>query len=214
MEDRKNFNKRYIFVSAVLLALSIWYLILPKPFHTRELNPEQLLTEVLSNARYISSDQLSAEIISGMSITLVDLRTQSEFSIYHLPGALNIPSSDIFLEDDNGKMKWEHVFSNEDSKIVLYGNGSVQAIQTWTLLKRLKYQNITVLEGGLNGWFKTIFLAKTPGPCASEAERTRHEIRQSSKLFFTGHAPAAKTPDGLEKLKPKKTESKHQSGGC
>ncbi len=39
----------------------------------------------------ISADELKAELDSGKSIFLVDVRSRDEYSRGHLPGALNVP---------------------------------------------------------------------------------------------------------------------------
>ena len=83
------------------------------------------------------------------SFVLVDLRTPRDFIVSHLPDAVNIPYERILDED------LETFFEDERIK-VLYDNRDIMANTAWMILTQYGYEQLVVLEGGLEGWQATI----------------------------------------------------------
>jgi len=218
MEDRRNFKKRYIFVSIVLIGLAVWYLALPEPYNNKELKPEQLLLEVIDDTRFVSTDEVASALINSDYITLVDVRSEAEYTAYHLPGAINIPAADLLAKDESGALKWEDALGQDIRKVILYGNGSIYASQAWTLLRRLKYDNIYVMKGGLNEWISTIILPKHPGETVADSELALYNTRKAASFYFTGGkaaaAPTTDAPAVTPAANPGKSGKKKEGGGC
>lgn len=93
------------------------------------------------DAGVIRPDQLTPEIVEG--IVFIDTRRAEEFKIQSIPGARNI--------------EWREVFNRIEElpvnqKIVLFCNTGVLSAQAAFGLRVLGYENVLVLQGGLNGW--------------------------------------------------------------
>lgn len=220
MDDRRNFKKRYAFVSIVLLGLALWYAALPEPYNNKELKPETLLLDVIDDTRYVTTDEVAKMIIENDYYILADVRTPEEFATYHLPGALNIPAAELLDKDENGDLKWSGVFGQDVRKVVLYSNGAIYSSQAWILLRRLNYKNIFVMKGGLNEWFATIIMPKKPDDSVADNELARYNTRKAASFYFTGGKAsgvdvAAPTTDNSHTPATNTTpKKKEEGGGC
>jgi rhodanese-related sulfurtransferase len=62
--------------------------------------PEATATATLKPAEYhkLTAEEAKARMDSGDPVTIVDVRTLSEFKSGHVPGAINVPNEDILDE--------------------------------------------------------------------------------------------------------------------
>ena len=85
--------------------------------------------------------------IQDSDYTLIDVRTQDEFDLGHIDGAINL---DFYSE----------TFQNEilslpkNEKIVLYCRTNNRSSKTANILKENGFKEISVLEGGITDWVK------------------------------------------------------------
>ena len=106
-------NIKYIIISVIALGLGFGLFLMERKPHTNEILPEQLLTEIADDARFISTDELAKGMVnSDPSIFLIDVRSVEEYNKYSLPGAFNIPIADILNED------WQAYFEQDAKKII------------------------------------------------------------------------------------------------
>jgi rhodanese-related sulfurtransferase len=100
-----------------------------------------------SKLKKIEAERLvgGAGVGSG-TIQFLDVRGKDSFSQGHIPGAINIPFSD--LEKKQGEI-------SPVKKVVVYGNDENEAGRAAITLFDLNFFNAFVLEGGLEGWKKT-----------------------------------------------------------
>ena len=143
---------------------------------------------------------------------IVDSRTPLEFAEDHLPGAINVPLSNLLADEYTDLL-------NQDARMnVFYSNGSVYANQAWMITRQLGYENNFVLEGGLNYWFGNILAATEPAQTSPNEEFAKYDFRKSAAAALggggvvsaAGDATAAKT------VKPPVTAKakKKPAGGC
>jgi len=201
-------KKVYITAIIIALLLGITIAILPEKDNSKELSPVEMLSEIMDETRFFTTDEVADLIIkSDPSVLLIDVRTPEEYSEFSLPGAINIPLDSILSEN------YEAILNQTSVKNIFYSNGTIYANQAWTITNRLNYANNYVLKGGLNEWFETIILPKKPLETDSQAEMDLYEYRKSAMKYFTGGGEIIETETPDIKIEIKKTEKK-QGGGC
>jgi rhodanese-related sulfurtransferase len=181
-----------------------------KPY---KLTAGDMLAEVNSGAHFIAPESVADMIINkDPSLSLIDVRNPAEFEKYSLPGAVNIPSAELLSE------KYTDVFDQDVKMNVLYSNGSVTATEAWMILRQLGYENIYVLEGGLNYWFDAILNPQKPSSTSPDEELAKYDFRKSAgaALGGGGAVKAEENQGSLPakpavKIAPKK---KKAAGGC
>ncbi len=85
----------------------------------------------ISSTTIESSDELS-EILSQENVTIIDVRTESEYEEGHLPNAINIPYDT--LEDE--------INYNTDLTIVVYSSSDPRSHLAATILEDMGYTNV------------------------------------------------------------------------
>jgi sulfur-carrier protein adenylyltransferase/sulfurtransferase len=182
--------------------------------HPYKLTAGQLLEEVTGRQQFFSPDELAEKLVAkDPSIQLIDVRSQDEFEKYSLPGAVNIPLSDLLNEQYIDLL-------NQDVKMnILYSNGSIEANQAWMITRQLGYENNYVLEGGLNYWVETIMNPEKPASTAPSEEIARYDFRAAAGAALGGggavqlSAPSG-TGAGAKPAIIRKPAKKKASGGC
>ena len=85
--------------------------------------------------------------IQDSDYTLIDVRTQDEFDLGHIDGAINLDFySETFQNDVLSLPKNE--------TIVLYCRTNNRSSKTANILKENGFKEISVLEGGITDWVK------------------------------------------------------------
>ena len=159
----------------------------PYPGNRVTLDAKELALAVGTEADHVEAPELAAWIIEGRAdYRLVDIRSEAEFTQYHIPTAVNIPMS-VLTDAGLGR----------DEKIVLYSEGGIHSAQAWMLLKAEGYKAVYMLKGGLDDWKgQVVFpvLADNPTP----EQRASDERRRAMAGFFGGQprSAAAAAPGG------------------
>jgi rhodanese-related sulfurtransferase len=177
------------------------------------LTADELLQEAGAGVQFVAPDVIADMLVQkDPSLQLIDVRTPEEYEAFSLPGAINIPLSNL-LADEYVDLLHQDIRTN-----VFYSNGSVFANQAWMITRQLGYENNFVLEGGLNYWFSNILAASEPAQTSPNEEFAKYDFRKSaaaalgggSVVTTEGSAPvtAAKKPPVTAKAKKK------PAGGC
>ena len=133
-----------------------------KPY---KLTADQLLNEANTRTQYIAPETVADMIVrKDPSIRLIDVRSQDEFEKFTLPGAINIPISDLLSE------KYTDILNQDVKMNILFSNGTITANEAWMVTRQLGYKNNFVLEGGLNYWFDAILNPKKPSSSSPDEE--------------------------------------------
>lgn len=181
-----------------------------KPFR---LTPDQLLSEINSRTQFVSADVVADMLISkDPSLRLIDVRSQDEFEKYSLPGAINVPMSDLLSDQYEGLLN-QDIYMN-----VFYSNGTLAANEAWMVTRKLGYTNNYVLEGGLNYWFEAIINPQKPPSTSPDEEFAKYDFRRSAGQALGGgltvqsnQDPDASLPKPVIRPVAKK---KKAAGGC
>ena len=214
----KVLSLRYVFLAVIMLVLAGGLLLLPKFEKHEGINPEALLSNVISPEKYISTDELAEIYINqDPSYLVIDVRPENEYNSYSLPNSFNIPLNTLLNEDAEG-------YLNQDQfDVVLVSNDNFSANQAWILCNRLGYKNLHVLKGGMNEWFTTIINPQKPTETMSAKEHELYNFRKASSMFFGVMYPEEikvfKKPvvkkAAPKKIVPKKKKKKMPTeGGC
>jgi len=181
--------------------------------HAFKLTPSELLEEANSGVQYYSPDEIADMIIKeDPSLQLIDVRNADEFEKFNLPGAMNIPLTDILSED------WQ-AYLDQDVKInIFYSNGSLKSDKAWMITRQLGYENNYVLMGGLNYWVETIMNPTSPNTTSPDEEFAKYDFRKGAGSALGGSAgtmnestTSSKPAIPIIRSKPKK---KRVQGGC
>ena len=212
-------DKRYTLLAIVLLILGSGLLFLPKSKINEGISPAQLLANIHSTERYISSDILAEKIISNdPSFILVDLRDEASYKNYTLPNAIHIPFKELWKEENLN-------YLNQDQyDVVLFSNDHLIADQAWILCNRRNYANLYVLEGGINYWYHTILNPKKPTENMPLTAFNTYDFRKGASMYFGVGYPEPVFKEAKKamikrkvpkKIIPIKKKKKYESeGGC
>ncbi|MGB5382369.1 MAG: rhodanese-like domain-containing protein [Lutimonas sp.] len=176
---KKFLTRRYQLLATVLVLLAVGLVLLPKHVKNDGISPELFVNNVLSDERYISSDDLADRIINkDPSMILVDVRSKDEFESFTLPGAIHIPLEN-FLNEETLPYLDQNTY-----KIVLFSNDNFFANEAWLIGNRSGFNNLYVLKGGLNDWFSTIFYPTAPSETANQEAFDLYDFRKGAALYF------------------------------
>ena len=176
--------KNFLFLFAILMLASC------ANKKTDTVTPARLLLELTDSERYVSVDKLADWIIQkDPSLRLVDVRSHEAYDAFTLPGALNIPISEMLTPDNQEFMDCRRY------NIVFFSNDDLMAEQAWLIGRRKACKSRYILKGGLNEWTATILDSEEPGELASAEELELHEFRKAARQYFIG---------GSDELEPEK----------
>jgi sulfur-carrier protein adenylyltransferase/sulfurtransferase len=182
-----------------------------KPY---KLTAAQLLAEANNRTQYVTPETVADMIVAkDPTLQLIDVRSQDEFEKYSLPGAINIPLTDLLSD------KYADALNQEVKMNVFYSNGTVSANEAWMLTRQLGYQNNYVLEGGLNYWFDAIMNPAKPASTSPDEEFAKYDFRKSAggALGGGGAIQTQSGPSQPAAAKPTVTaapKKKKVAGGC
>lgn len=129
----------------------------------------------------IEADSLAARIMeSGTTgLTLVDLRSQSAFGSYHIPGAVRLSATDL-----------GQATLPETTIVVLYDENGESAARTWLLLKAQGYPRVFILAGGLTAWDAQVLHPPLPPGMSHEGNHEFADQLERSRFFGGSPVPA------------------------
>ena len=144
-------SRKHIFAGMGVVALGIIFIFLPdRKTHLidRVSDPAYLSAHP---AKLMSVDELGFRIVDHEPrIRMIDIRTHEAYARLALPGSINIPMGEFFGKD------WITMFSQRHVKKVILADDEPQEHAAYLLLQELGYENIAVLQGGLDAFKATI----------------------------------------------------------
>ncbi len=202
-------NRNYIFLTILMLLLAFGTLIIKKTREPKQIDPQQLLRELIQPTRYVTTDQVAKWIIQNdPSLELIDVRGEDEFAAFSLSKSLNIPL-DSLLNKDNLLY-----FGIPGTKLVFISNDDIVADQAWVLTKRLGFNSTYVMKGGLNRWMETIINPKEPGEEEPATAFETYTFRKGAQLYFTGAKPDNMASSKIEVEVKRREKTSVAAGGC
>lgn len=169
-----NLNKR-LAILALLLGVLALFAGNPYRGNSVTIDTRELAWIVERQVDHVGVNDLADWIIQGKAdFRLLDLRTEKEFSEYHIPGAELVPLSTL-----------PDYPLTRNEKIVLYSEGGIHSAQAWMLLKAKGYNGVYMLMGGLDEWSEKILFPQLPANATPE-QLTAFEKSKQVCAFFGG----------------------------
>jgi rhodanese-related sulfurtransferase len=181
-----------------------------KPY---KLTADELLAEVNTRSQYVTPEVVADMLVNkDPSLRLIDVRSQDEFEKFSLPGAINIPATDLLSD------QYSDILNQGTMMNVFYSNGTLAANEAWMVTRQLGYTNNYVLEGGLNYWFDAILNPQKPASTNPDEEFAKYDFRKSAGMALGGGAPVQASQDNAGTspkpvIKPA-AKKKKAAGGC
>jgi rhodanese-related sulfurtransferase len=212
--------KKLNILAIVMLSLGLILSFVPKEaMKSEKVSQKQIISELKEKAYFITADALAAMLVEkDPTVKLVDVRDAFEFQKFSLPNATNLNIENIVSDE------WSEFMNQDKYTIVIYSNGNVDAVEAWMLCRMKGYENIFVLQGGLNNWYETILNPQKPASTMADEELAKYEFRKAAGSSLGGAAgdSASAIPAkmaGSEAPKPKPAvgaakKKKGASGGC
>lgn len=202
-------NRNYIFLTILMLILAIGTFFLKKSDEPKQIEPQQLLREIIQPTRYVTTDHVAKMIIQkDPSLELIDVRSEEEFNSFALPNSINIPLDSILNKNNLA------YFGIPGTKVVFVANDDVQADQAWVLTKRLGYKSTYVMTGGLNRWIETIIQPKKPSEDEPYTAIETYEFRKGAQLYFTGAKVETQEVSKVKVDVVRRKKTSVAAGGC
>ncbi len=203
-------NKTYLLLAFILLLLGLGLFMLEANEPNNELSPQEILTDLNENTRYVSTDELAQRLIEGdPSVQLIDIRDPYDFMDFALPGAENIPITDLLTE-----MATE-IFTTPGKDIIFYSNGDVEANKAWMIAHRVGNKRLYILDGGLNQWIETIIKPERPEETQGQEAFDLYQFRQGASQYFTGGSVQVASEVPAEAIQFERKKKKNVvEGGC
>lgn len=201
-------NKNYIILATLLVVLAGGLLFLPEKYNYHQTSPEKLMWDIVNSSRFASTDGVANMIINDdPNLLLIDVRPTDDFSVFSLPGSLNLPIDSITTAYADDILSMENLIK------IFISDDDIKADQVWILAARQGYKNIYVMKGGLNNWIRTIINPEAPAELSPPDEFELYEFRKAASNYFTGNESNMENP----KKHLKVTRQKKQNiveGGC
>ena len=93
----------------------------------------------------ISASELIDRVARGDELTILDVRTVEEFAEGHVPGAINIPHTEV-------ADRLAEIAAMGDTEIVLYCRSGLRAGVAADVLRAAGYVRLLHLDGDMLGW--------------------------------------------------------------
>jgi rhodanese-related sulfurtransferase len=136
-------------------------------------NTKDLALSTVNNSDKIQPLELADWIIKGKAdYTLVDLRTEDQYSEYFIPTAINNPLVQL---DESDLLR--------NQNIIFYSDDEVNAAQAWFILKSKNYKGVYILDGGLKKWQEEVLFPKLAVNASKEEIAQFEKIKEISKYF-------------------------------
>lgn len=131
-----------------ILIIALGFITLKKPKYEFQISPQQMGAIIADKTYDVYPDpSMKTMNFNDAGMIMVDVRYPSDYAQKHLGPAINIPVSDILLDDNIQLFKqWQA----DSQRVVLYSQNQLEANGPWMLLQELGYNNVYVLLGGMN----------------------------------------------------------------
>jgi len=198
----------------VLVALAV--LVLGQPGTAEKwsiIAPEKEATLVNREVQIHPGELLASMANNSLNVILLDVRSESDFNLFHINGARNVQPNQI------DALVPELLREPPANTIyVLMSNDEIAATSAWKTLVAESVSNVYILEGGINNWIK-IFAdvdpSITPTPIPPAADQLAFHFTSALGGRYLASNPSVHDYD-LEYTPKIKLELKRSpsGGGC
>lgn len=153
---------------------------------------EAVVDAIVTQRDHVQPPELARWILEKRNdFQLIDLRDPWEFDDYHIPGAINIPLTQLFTAEGLKRL-------DRSRKIVVYGLGSGHPAQAQLLLSMKGYNAYSVKEG-ITAWWDQVMTPQSlrgeePQPAGYQQSRALREHLGNCVAQPKGGTAAAPPP--------------------
>jgi len=104
-----------------------------------------LVNEAKSRIQELTVEQVRQKQLQGDPFYFVDVREESEWQAGHAVGAMHLGKG--IIERDI-----ETAIPDKEAEIILYCGGGVRSALAADNLKKMGYQKVISMDGGIRGW--------------------------------------------------------------
>ncbi len=104
-----------------------------------------LVKDAKSRIQELTVDQVRQKQLQGDPFYFVDVREESEWQAGHAVGAMHLGKG--IIERDI-----ETTIPDKEAEIILYCGGGFRSALAADNLKKMGYQNVISMDGGIRGW--------------------------------------------------------------
>jgi rhodanese-related sulfurtransferase len=104
-----------------------------------------LVQDAKSRVTETNVDEVRKRLERGDTLTIIDVREESEWEQGHLPGAVHLSKGTI-------ERDIERMFPDLNAELILYCGGGFRSALAADNLKRMGYTNAISMDGGMRGW--------------------------------------------------------------
>lgn len=155
----------------------------------------ELAALVQQEADHITVDELSSQMIAGtVDFRLIDVRSPEAHAKSTIPGAENIPLSQIPTTEFDPK-----------EKLVLFTDGQTHAAEAWIFLRARGMKSVYVLLGGNDAWHDEVLYPEIsdPNDPAQAKKIARAQAFGGTPMSVSGSGTAEPAPLNMPTNLPK-----------
>ncbi|MCB0839694.1 MAG: rhodanese-like domain-containing protein [Bacteroidetes bacterium] len=131
---------------------------------------------VNQSPRFIDVVSLAGKIKNREKLQIIDLRTEEEYSEFHIPSAINIP-----LEE------WGQSSPQNNQTLIFYSGDDWLARQLWNSLTDSLKEKSFILYGGVHDWYDKLLYPTLPLNAKEEDLELSEKVHELCK-FYGGFA--------------------------
>lgn len=115
----------------------------------------QLVEAARAEVRECTIEDVKRRMDRGESLTLIDVREESEYAASRLPGARHLGKG--IIERDI-----EQAAPDVDAELILYCGGGYRSVLAAQNLVKMGYRNVISMDGGIRGWREAGYPLESP----------------------------------------------------
>ena len=114
---------------------------------------KEMLGQARSEIDFIRPNELEQRLGENQ-VLVVDVREKPEFESAHLPGAIQVSRAFLEVKADAEHPGREPALVDRSRPVVTYCTGGIglRSIMSAQTLKRMGFEHVACLEGGLDAW--------------------------------------------------------------
>ena len=105
----------------------------------------KIVEDAKTRIRECTIDDVTRRQAAGETLTLVDVREESEFAKGHIPGSIHLGKG-VIERDIEDKLP------NPATELILYCGGGYRSALAADNLQKMGYTNVLSMDGGWRGW--------------------------------------------------------------
>lgn len=181
-EKERKLRPSYWVPAVIVLFIGLLFLVLPQQPRSKwyETSAQSLLSELVQAKHVVGVDEVGYNLINpeARPMLLVDVRPAEAYTAFALPGAINMPKEKIL------QPAYVRFLEEADRDIVFYSYGSTDASEVWLLARRAGFEQVFIMEGGLNNFFAYFFEEEDKEPSYKHMDIYQARFRERARNYF------------------------------